>query len=269
MDKRTRNILIGVAVAIAVLCCCAAAVVASVWIAVRVERGQTDIEFFDFDFDPDVQAEVEQTFTVGEEPYLDLSNFAGKVSVQAGEDGVIRVVATKKALGTSSLDRISVSMREERGGVVIRTTKRSNLNNASVDLEIVAPPGTELELNTGAGSIEIEGLTGSIDAHSGAGSITVTGARGPVRLGTGVGSVYYRGAPVGRCRLETGAGEISIRLPAEPDVRLDLNTGLGSINVGYDVVGQTSQRNVSGVIGDGSEASIYAGTGLGSISVRP
>jgi hypothetical protein len=60
-----------------------------------------------------------------------------------------------------------------------------------------------------------------------------------------------------------------MRLPANPDVRLDLGTGWGSISVSYDVDGSSSPRKVTGEIGDGSKASIYASTGVGSISVRP
>lgn len=267
MEKKNRNLWIGIAVLVVVLCCCAAATVAAVWVAVRVDRGLTDVHFFEFDTDS--QAQVEQSFAVGEKPYLDLGNFAGKVTVRAGEDNVIRVVAVKKALSESALGRISVTMNQEGDGVVVRTTKRNNLNSAAVDLEVIAPPDTEMELNTGAGSIEIRGMTGSIEAHSGAGSISVSGARGPVRLGTGAGTIRYQGTPVGRCRFESGAGEITIRLPDEPNVRLDLNTGMGTISVGYDVDGSISSREVSGDIGDGSQASIYASTGLGSISVRP
>jgi len=267
MDKRNRNLLIGIAVLIVVLCCCAAAVVASVWIAVRVDRGLTDVHFFEFDTDS--QSQVEQSFTVGEKPYLDLGSFAGKVSLRAGEDNVIRVVAVKKASSESALDRISVTMNQEGDGVVVRTSKQNNLNNASVDLQVVAPPDTEMQIHTGAGNIEIRDMTGSIDAHSGAGSISVSGASGPARLDVGAGSIQYQGTPVGKCSFESGAGEISIRLPANPDVRLDLNTGLGTISVGYDVDGSISPRDVSGDIGDGSKASIYANTGVGSISVMP
>ena len=267
MENRNRNLLIGIAVLIVVLCCCAAVIVAAVWLSVRVDRGLTDVHFFEFN--PDSQAQVEQSFAVGEKPYLDLGNFAGEVSVRAGEDNVIRVVAVKKASSESALDRISVTMREEGAGLVVRTTKQNNLNNAAVDLEVTAPPDTEMELHTGAGSIEIRGMTGSIDAHSGAGSITVSRAGGSVRLAVGAGTIRYQGTPVGRCSFESGAGEITIRLPANPDVRLDLKTGWGSISVGYDVDGSISPRDVSGDIGDGSQASIYANTGVGSISVMP
>jgi DUF4097 and DUF4098 domain-containing protein YvlB len=90
-----------------------------------------------------------------------------------------------------------------------------------------------------------------------------------VRLGVGAGTVIYQGTPAGHCSFETGAGDIRIRLPARPDVRVDLGTGLGTIDVEYDVDGSTSPRDVEGVIGDGDKASIYAHTGVGSISVRP
>jgi len=269
MEQKNRNVWIGIAVLIVVCCCCAVmvAAVALGLVAFRAEKVQTNLQIFELGTRS--RAQVEQTFEVGETPYLDVSNFAGTVTVRPGEDNLIRVVATKRASSTSALGRITVGMSEQRDRVTVRTQKPNSLGNASVELEIVAPPGTELELHTGAGTIEIRGMTGSINAHSGAGTIVVAGASGPVRLGTGAGSIQYQGSPAGHCSFESGAGDIRLRLPADPDVRVDLNIGLGTIDVGYDVDGSTSPRDVSGVIGDGSQASIYANTGLGLISVNP
>jgi DUF4097 and DUF4098 domain-containing protein YvlB len=160
-------------------------------------------------------------------------------------------------------------MSQQGNRVVVRTKKADNLSNAYVELDITAPPGTEVDVDTGAGSIEFRDMTGPIRANSGAGEIKVTGAAGPVNLGAGAGSVTYQGTPAGHCSFQTGAGEISLRLPASPDVRLELGTGLGTVDVSYDVDGWSSPREVRGVIGDGDRASIYAHTGVGSISVRP
>lgn len=66
-----------------------------------------------------------------------------------------------------------------------------------------------------------------------------------------------------------GAGEILLRLPADPDVRVDLGVGFGSIDVGFDVDGSRSARQVTGIIGDGGRATIYAHSGVGAISVLP
>jgi hypothetical protein len=269
MEPKNRNLWIGIAVLVVVLCC-GAVVVAAIalgWAFFRIDRISTDLDILDLG--PIQSARVEQTFGVGEAPYLDLSNFAGTVSVRAGEDNLIRIVATKKAPGTSALDRVNVSMDKEGNRVTVTTTKRNNLSNTSVDLDIVAPPGTQLELVTGAGTVDVRNITGPIDVQTGAGTIIVGGAANSVQLRTGAGSIQYEGAPAGHCSFENGAGDIRLRLPADPDVRVDLNTGLGSIELGYDVDGSVSPREVKGIIGDGSRGSIFAGTGLGLISVRP
>ena len=269
MERRNRNIWIAVIVAIVLCCCCAAVIVAGAlgWFAVKADQAQTDPEFLVLF--PRSREQVEETFQVGKSPYLEIRNFAGTINIRPGEENVIHVVATKKASGTRSLDRISISMGEQGDRVVVRTRRSNNLSNAYVELDITAPPGTEVDADTGAGTMKLRDMTGTIRANSGAGTIELTGATGPVRLSTGAGSIQYQGAPAGHCSFETGAGEIRIQLPARPDVRVDLGTGLGTIDVGYDVDGSTSPRDVEGVIGDGDEASIYAHTGLGSISVRP
>jgi len=269
VEKKNRNIWIAVVVLIVVLCCFAAAVaaVAAIFIVDRVEEVGTDLDIFEFD--TDARATVEEVFETGEAPYLDVVNFAGGITVRAGEGNTMRIVATKWATRSSALDRISVTMTEEQNQITVRTKTANNLGNAYVELEIIAPPGTVLKLRTGAGTIELRGITGSTDAHTGAGAIAVAGAAGPVRLGTGAGSIQYQGTPAGYCSFETGAGEIQIRLPANPDVRLELGVGLGNIDVGYDVDGSSSARTVTGVIGDGSQATVYANTGLGTISVKP
>ncbi len=269
MEQRNRNILIAVIVAVVALCCCAAAVaaVAASVIVNRVEDRGLDVDLFELD--TYARSQVEQVFEAGEDPYLDIINFAGEITIRAGEGDTIQIVATKRASRSSALDRIYVDMTEERGQITVRTRKADNLGNAQVALEIIAPPGTELSLRTGAGDINVRDISGSIDARTGAGTIQVAGAAGPVRLGTGAGDIEYRGTPAGRCSFESGAGEIRLRLPADPDVRVDLGIGWGSIDVGYDVDGSSSTRSVTGVIGDGSQATIYAHTGVGSISVWP
>ncbi len=269
MEQRNRNILIAVIVAVVVLCCIAAAVaaVAAVVIVDRVEEVAAGIDISEFD--TGANARVEHVFETGKDPYLDITNFAGSVTVSSGEGDTIQIVATKRALRSSALDRIYVDMTEERGRITVRTSKADNLGNAHVALEIVAPSGTELSLRTGAGDINVRDSSGSIDAYTGAGTVRLARVAGPVRLETGAGEIEYHGTPVGRCSFETGAGEIRLRLPADPDVRVDLAVGWGSIDLGYDVDGSSSARSVTGVIGDGSQATIYAHTGVGSISVWP
>jgi hypothetical protein len=82
---------------------------------------------------------VEQSFAVGDAPMLTVDNFAGDVSVHAGDGSAIRVVATKRAAREKDLERIEVRMNERDGAVDVVTDPPSGWKNVSVDLEISVP----------------------------------------------------------------------------------------------------------------------------------
>ena len=87
-------------------------------------------------------------------------------------------------------------------------------------------------------------------------------------MGVGAGTILYEGTLEGDSSFSAGIGEIVLRLPQELDAKVDLSTGMGGVDVRYDVAGTVSPRNVRGVVGDGSQGSIYAHTGAGSIEVK-
>lgn len=263
MESKNRNVWIILAVIVVVLCCCVLAVAAA---AVGLFATQP----FERTWSASLQRErSEQTFAVGDAPSLKIDSFAGDLIVRAGQSGVIRVAATKNARSREDLDRIEVQVSERDGGLVIKTAKPSSLNNASVDLEITTPAGTRLDTFTGAGDLDLDNINGGIDARSGAGDLDVRGAAGTARLDTGAGDIRYHGTPQGECRFETGAGDITLALPADLNVQVDLETGIGDIDVGFAVDGTVTGRDVQGVIGSGTQGTIYARTGAGNIDVVP
>lgn len=263
MKPRGRTVWIAVAAVLVVACCGVMAVVAAgvSWIASRA------VEWDAFDLGRQHSQDMAKTFEVGAEPSLDITNFAGSVSIWAAEGDAIRVQATKKTSSGSNLDWIEVEMTAQGERVVIRTKKLRTVNNASVELEIAAPANTRIDVHTGAGTVEVHDITGRMDLYSGAGTIDVWGAEGSVRLGLGAGQITYRGTPTGPCRFETGVGEIRLGLPADADLELDLGTAFGSVDVDFAVVGHVSGREVKGVIGDGGQGSIYARTAAGTVRV--
>jgi len=261
MESKNRNVWIIVAVIVVVLCCCALAVAAAAvaWFTTQP---------LDWTWPTSLESQQSvEAFAVGDAPSLEIDNFAGNLTVRTGESGTIRVVATRKARSRADLDRIEVDVSERDGGLVIRTDKPSAFTNASVELEITAPASTRLYADTGAGNVEIDGITGEIDVHTGAGNTDVRGAAGTVRLDTGAGNTHYQGTPQGECRFETGAGNIRLTLPADVNVRVELDTGVGNIDVDFSVDGQVTRREVRGVIGSGAQGTIYAHTGTGNIDV--
>jgi len=229
---------------------------------------------------------IEQTFDVGASPNLTIKNFAGGVTVRAGAEGKIEVVATKRGMSKSRRDQITIDMAQEESGVAIETRLPGGIGMVYVDLEITAPASTRLDLRTGSGGVVVEGLTGDVKvdtgsggidlrdvpgaivASTGSGGIDVTAGGGPVELHTGSGGIEYEGIPRGDCRFETGSGGIELRLPATLSIAVDLSTGSGGVDVGYDVVGQRSRKQVKGTIGSGDQGSIFAHTGSGSIDLE-
>ncbi len=266
MESKNRNVWIVVIVVLVIACCCMVAIVAGLagWITTRYAEPWTE----PFDLGALDRERVEETFDVGDAPSLEITNFAGSVTIRPNEGDLVRVVATKRASSQSRLDRIEVDMSAGDGRLVIKTRKDFTTGNAYVELEITAPSASRVKVDTGAGQVDVRDISGQIDIHSGAGAIAVRGAQGAVQVDLGAGQITYEGAPSGNCRFQTGAGEIVLRLPEDPDVRINLGTGMGAVDVDFDVDGQVSPRSVDGVIGDGSQGSIYAHTGVGSVNVR-
>ena len=280
MENKNRNAWIIAAVALVIACFCMLAILVAVaagWLVAAPIRLQGV---------PGSQQErIEQVFEAGAAPSLTVDNFAGSVTVRAGEAGVIRVIATKKAPLGTGLEQIDITMTPQDDGLVIKTQRRGISSNTSVDLEVTVPADTQLDLQTGAGSVDVHGLQGKvkantgagsvtiedvtaeIEAHTGAGSLELRGVSGPARLDTGAGSIQYEGAPQGDCRFETGTGSILLTLPEDLNMAVDLQTGMGDVSVGFAVDGQVSRREVKGTIGSGDQGTIYAHTGTGSIDL--
>jgi hypothetical protein len=231
-------------------------------------------------------ARIEETFNVGSSPRLELDNFAGSVTVEAGESGVIQVVATKRALRAADLDRIVIERSPTDGGLLIRTRKPATLLSASVDFQITVPADTRLRLDTGAGSVEVRGLSGdvdvdtgsgsveledisaAVDAQSGSGNMTVRGSAGPVRLDTGSGSIEVEDT-AGDLDAHTGSGSIRVR---DASGRARLDTGSGSIRYQGSPSGECRFETGSGSITlelpDDLSVEIDLATGSGDIDVQ-
>lgn len=140
-------------------------------------------------------------------------------------------MVTRWARRVEDLSKIDVELKEVTGGVSIVTDNPLQLSNVSVDLEITAPPDMRPDIRNGVGATSYEGRAGGV------------------------------------CRFSTGVGNITLRLPADVNVEVDLSAGVGSVTVGFPVTGQVSQHVVIGTIGTGTDGEIYAQAGVGSITV--
>lgn len=227
----------------------------------------------------------EYTFEVARAPLLTIDNFAGDVTVRDSESNEIHVVVVRRAAEERDLERIKVDLQPEDGGLTIQIRRPSSLHNVSVDLEISAPAETTLDVQTGAGDVDVRGLyevridsgagdvdirdaAGDVQVSVGAGNIDVWDVLGLARLHTGAGDIAFDGDPEGACRFESGAGDIKIVLPDGIDIAVDLSTGVGEIDLALAVAGAVSRQEVKGLVGRGGQGEIYARTGAGDIALR-
>jgi hypothetical protein len=262
-----------------------------------------------------------ECFAVDDSPTLTIDNFYGDVTVRDGEEGIVEVVASKRAAREMDLERIEVEITQSGSGLEIRTDIPSGLNNVSVELEITAPADTQVDLQSRGGDVSIVGIAGRVravtgggdievweaksplDVHTAGGNITVFGAKGglhaetaggdieihdadgetfvstgggniqilgangEIQVNTGAGDIDYQGHPQGTCRFDTSRGHIKLRLPADSNARVELETLAGDIAVDWPVDGYETQRRVRGNIGSGDEGNIHADTGKGDISM--
>lgn len=259
MEPKNRSVWILVAVILVLMCCCFAVLTAGAagWFVIGpsgwnvgggIEGGQ-----------------VVRTFEVGSAPDLEVDTFAGSVTVRAGNEGEIRVVATKHALRSSDLERIELEMVEQDGGLLVRTRNPRRLNNAWVKLEITAPAGTRVKAHTGAGSMGVSGFDGGAKLDTGSGSVTVRDLKGNVELHTGAGSVEVRNV-TGTLQVDTGSGRVTVDGITG---QTSAHTGSGGIDV-HNARGAGRYDTGSGSIDyQGSpEGECRFETGSGSISLR-
>lgn len=269
MERKNRNGCLIVVALVLVACFAAAAFSAVVggWAFSRALEGEP------VDLGSLRREAVTESFEAGDDPIVEIENFAGTINIRAGESGAIDVTAVKKTTRKNDLDRIQVEFRRSGNRLVIKTRELRDIRNARVELEVVAPADTRLELRTGAGTITVQDITGDINANTGAGVIDLRGAEGSVNANLGAGTILYHGAPSGDCRFQTGAGKIDLRLPAGADVEIDAATALGGVNVDFAVDYQVHETHglgserLSGTIGDGNDGSIYARTGVGEVNI--
>lgn len=162
-----------------------------------------------------------------------------------------------------------------------------------------------LSIDTGSGGVDITDVTGDVDLDSGSGGATIDGVRGgslKVDVGSGSlrgrsldvteligdigsGGVRLSGVKTPKLRLEAGSGTtevefltspddvsieagsggVTLRLPANTNAGVDIETGSGGIDSDFDVkLSRIERRALHGTIGTG-KGRIKIESGSGSV----
>lgn len=162
----------------------------------------------------------------------------------------------------------------------------------AIDLELVVPEGVRVEVESGAGEVDVRDVVGDVVVDTGAGDVRIADVAGRVEVDTGAGSVALErcagevvvdtgtgdvtgtalGSPV--VQVDAGAGSVDLELRGAVErVAVDLGTGDVRLQVPagryvLDVETGAGDVDVAGVTEDpGAAAILEASTGAGDVSV--
>ena len=205
-----------------------------------------------------VSESFEQTVSLSPGGSMEVSNVNGTIDVTAWERNEVRIQAVKKARSVEKLEQIEIVV-DSAGDRVEIETELPNNGDASVDYQITAPAGAQVEVDTVNGRVRIQGIHGAVSAQSVNGAIDAEGLVGSTSIRTVNGAVVarYAKAPAGgEHKFKAVNGAIAVYLPSSPDAAFEAKTVNGSIknDFGLEVTKPRFGPNSSlaGTLGSGA-----------------
>lgn len=150
-----------------------------------------------------------------------------------------------------------------------RHTFQVNWRNRRVDMEIQVPRSADLDMHTGDGNVDVQGVKGTILLKSGDGNLNLSDLQGTLRASTGDGKIDMRNVS-GDLTLHTGDGRIDL---AGIDGSLRAETGDGRVKVNgrFDLLDlKTGDGGIEAIANEGSklESNWQLNTGDGDLSLH-
>ncbi len=206
------------------------------------------------------------------------------IESQSGKIDLENVRATQKM--TLSTDFGDAKFKTGAAGILDVTTKSGSISLTAVNvtneltlrddfgnitLEQVKADSYDAETNSGA--IIVDGVKGNVRAHSGFGNIDITNAESAtLDLYTKSGTIDYAGSlGEGPHTVHSDFGDITLSLPADTAVNIDIETQFGKITsdlpITVTLTGEITQGQQTGVI-NGGGADFKVDTNSGNISIK-
>lgn len=159
-----------------------------------------------------------RTFTVGEHASLSIHNDAGNIRVRRGNTNQVEVKGTA-FLSKLFSEQIEAPVSYAQNGDSIDINARSwnfarFFSIGYISLEIVVPASSSVKMQTNAGTIDISGIKGQVNASTNAGTVAVSEAElaAGSSLHTNAGTIDIQDATLHTgMSAHTNAGTITIR----------------------------------------------------------
>ena len=219
----------------------------------------------------------DKTLHVNGQVMLTVGTGSGYIHVTPGSTNEVHIIghvhANSWGFGTSPDDRVKQVVAnppiDQSGNIITIGRHQDWIRNVSIDYDITAPKGTQLEASSGSGDLRLQDLGGPLKANTGSGSIEAGGFTGRILLQTGSGDIRAGLQSASDVRATTGSGSIHLQ---GVDGALYAQTGSGDIEIGghpnADWKLDTGSGSVTLNIG-GARCTLDASTGSGSVHSDP
>ncbi len=173
-----------------------------------------------------------RTFQIMEHARLVINTGAGAVAIRRGEEGVVRVTATKRASGIG-IDTERMQINYNQYGDVLDISSHMTWNILqfglrTVDFEITVPSSCDVQLQNSSGRVALQGINGVMRVRTGGGSVHAHDLQGQIAMKTGGGRIEADNLR-GLIDLRTGGGRIEAQ---HLQGQINLHTGGSSIILG-------------------------------------
>ncbi|HEV2765948.1 MAG TPA: DUF4097 family beta strand repeat-containing protein [Pyrinomonadaceae bacterium] len=200
---------------------------------------------------PELREEFHQTYPLSPTGRVALENINGSVRIQGWDRNEVKVDAVKRAYTPERLAEAEIRVDATADSVRVKTKypeyKQMNFhgderrynNPAAVDYVLTVPRTARVEgvalIN---GSLDIEGVTGEVNASSINGRVTARGLTGRTKLSTVNGmteAVFERLGQPGTIELASVNGVVQLTLPSDAEAELRANTVHGGISTDFEL----------------------------------
>ncbi|MEW6159938.1 MAG: DUF4097 family beta strand repeat-containing protein [Verrucomicrobiota bacterium] len=194
----------------------------------------------------DLEEKLEKTFPISKTGKVFLENVNGDVAIKAWDRAEVKIVATKTARSQEALDRVTIEISDkpEEIKVITRIAKSNRKffganDSASVDYELMVPAEARLDkISTVNGKVEIQKVSGGVEASSVNGKVLGQELSGDVELSSVNGAVTASIRSVEnekRISLHTVNGTVTLQLPRDANAEITADTLNGGISTEFDL----------------------------------
>ncbi len=215
-----------------------------------------------------------RSFTVDSHPTLVLTDLTGNVHISSGNSNQVTIVAHKHTWLFGNSDQIHLHYRQDSATNTITVSVDGPFDftlfgNQQVDFDVTVPNQADLSVHIDSGSINEDGVNGTLRLNTDSGSIAVEDSSGTLDLTTDSGSIFVNHIR-GVADLHTDSGSIAARdasLSGQSSLRTDSGSiqFRGSLDRNGTYLFQTDSGSIDLTLPGNTNMQVHASTDSGSI----